>query len=104
MDYSKEELNTEDAKKLINNAPEMCLITGMYKCESYTIGNDVVYLPSPAYDAYTYPMYDEDEEAFSHTKYDMDNDFMEENMHLCDLEDLENHPRLEEIKKYYNIQ
>lgn len=94
---------TEETKKMIDDAPDRCPITGMYKCENYTIGGNVVYLPNPAYDAYTYPIYDEGEKSFSHTKYDMDDDFREEDMHLCDLEYLENHANIEEIKRIYNI-
>lgn len=97
-------ISVEETKRLIDEAPDYCLITGMYKCESYTIGGNVVYLPSPAYNAYTFPIFDEEDEAFYHTKYDMDNDCMEEYMHLCDLEDLDSHSRLAEIKEYYNIQ
>lgn len=96
-------MSSEETKKMIEDAPDYCLITGMYKCENYTIGGNVVYLPSPAYDAYTFPVYDDEEKSFYHTKYDMDNDCMEENMHLCDLEDLENHSKVEEIKSFYGI-
>jgi hypothetical protein len=92
-----------DTKKLIEDAPDKCPITGMYKCVSYTIGGNVVYLPKPAYDAYTYPIYSEEDKAFYHTKYDMDNDCMEENLHLCDLQDIETHSNIAEIKRIFNI-
>lgn len=97
-------MSPEETKKKIEEAPDKCPITGMYKCESYTLDGNVVYLPIPAYDAYTYPIYDAEEKSFFHTKYDMDNDCMEENMHLCDLEDLENHPDITKIKQIYSIQ
>lgn len=71
-------MSEENMNQLLQEAPDKCPITGMYKCESYLIDGNVVYLPSPAYDAYTLPVYDEEEKAFYHTKYDMDNDFMEE--------------------------
>lgn len=69
----------------------------------YTIDGNVVYLPTPAYDAYTLPIYSEEGKSFYYTKYDMDNDFIEEEIHLCNLDDLENHSNLAEIKKFYNI-
>lgn len=99
-----EEITVEQAKKMIEEAPDVCLITGLKKCESYVIGGNVVYLPNPAYDAYTLPTYSVEDKAFYRTRYDMDDDFRVEDEHLCDLEELENHPRLSEIKKFYNIQ
>lgn len=97
------EVSAEEMKKILENAPPYCLITGMKKCESYLIDGNVVYLPTPAYDAYTLPEYDEQEMAFYHTKYDMDNDFISENQHLCELAELENHSNITEIKSFYKI-
>jgi hypothetical protein len=96
-------MSPEEVKKLIDTAPEFCLITGMRKCTSYIIGDNVVYLPNPAYDAYTFPEYDEREEVFYHIKYDMDDDFISEYMYLCELEDLINHVNIAEIKSFYKI-
>ncbi|MEK5394098.1 hypothetical protein NSQ59_27740 [Margalitia sp. FSL K6-0131] len=92
-----------NVKKMIEEAPERCPITGLEKCENYVIDENVVYLPYPPYDAYTLPVYDENDKAFYRTKYDMDDDFREEVEYLCDLADLANHPNLIEIKKFYNI-
>lgn len=96
---------SDEMKKMLDEAPGECLITGLEKCESYLIDGNVVYLPRPAYDAYTLPEYDIDEKAFFRKKYDMDNEFVEDCEELCTLEDLilENHPKLAEIKSYYNI-
>lgn len=97
---------TVEIKKELEAAPDKCLITGLEKCESYTIDGNVVYLPRPAYDAYTLPEYIAEEREFHQIKYDMDNDFVEtENGTLCTLDELiaDNHPNLEEIKRFYNI-
>lgn len=97
---------TDEMKKALEVAPDKCLITGLEKCTTYMIDGNVVYLPRPAYDAYTLPEYIEEERAFHQIKYDMDNDFVEtENGTLCTLDDLiaDNHPNLEEIKRFYNI-
>lgn len=97
---------TEEMKVALAAAPDKCLITGLEKCESYMIAGNVVYLPRPAYDAYTLPEYIAKEREFHQIKYDMDNDFVEtENGTLCTLDELiaGNHPNLEEIKKFYNI-
>ena len=97
------EVSVEEMKALLDNAPTHCLITGLKKCESYMIDGNVVYLPKPAYDAYTLPQYDADERAFYRTRYDMDNNFLEEVEHVCDLEDLENSPNIEKIRAFYKI-
>lgn len=96
---------TDEMKKLLDEAPSKCPITGMVKCDEYMIDGNVVYLPYPPYDAYTLPTYDEEEKCFDRIRYDMDDDFREEHEILCYLEDLEEgHPKLEEIKRFYNIQ
>lgn len=97
------ELSIDETKKMIAEAPDYCPITGMRKCESYTIGGNVVYLPIPAYDAYTLPYYDEADESFYHTRYDMDDDFLESEEYICDLEDLQDSSNLELIKQMYHI-
>ena len=99
-------MQVEEMKKAIEAAPEKCLITGLEKCTSYTIDGNVVYLPRPAYDAYTLPEYISETREFYQIQYDMDNEFAEaENGVLCTLDDLisENHPNLEEIKHFYKI-
>lgn len=97
-----QELTIEQIKEIIDNAPDECPITGLYKCESYVIDNNVVYLTNPAYDAYTLPEYDEDSQSFLRIHYDLD-DNREENEWLCDLDDLRDREDFEEIKKFYNI-
>jgi hypothetical protein len=98
-----ESLMHEEIIKKINESPEFCPITGMYRCDKYLIDNKVVYLPNPAYDAYTLPTYNIDEKAFYHTRYNMDDDFSEWEEHLCDLENLTEREDFELIKKFYNI-
>jgi len=97
------ELTTEQLKQIIDEAPEYCPITGLAKCESYTIEDNVVYLTNPAYDAYTLPSYDEGAKAFCRTKYDMDDDFSVTEEWLCDLDDLRDRSDFKEIKRFYNI-
>lgn len=101
---TKQEKTNAELHKMINEAPNNCPITGLEKCDLYTIGDNVVYLPYPPYDAYTLPEYIEQDKAFYRTKYDMDNDFIATDEHLCDLEDLVDHPNLEEIIRFYKIQ
>lgn len=96
-------LTREQLLRKIKDAPDRCLITGFYKCEYYTIGDNVVYLPNPAYDAFTLPEYIPEEKAFYWTRYDMDDDFREEHEFLCCLNDLEERANFEDIKKFYNI-
>ncbi|AKL96642.1 hypothetical protein CACET_c31980 [Clostridium aceticum] len=92
-----------DVKKLIEEAPLECPITGLLKCESYIIDGNVVYLPYPAYDAYTLPIYDAETGEFSRIKYDMDDDNREEHEYLCHIEDLQDRKDFDEIKKFYGI-
>jgi hypothetical protein len=93
----------KDINTMIKNAPDECPITGLRKCESYVIDDNVVYLTNPAYDAYTLPTYDEESKEFSRIHYDMDDDNREEVECLCDLDDLRDREDFEEIKKFYNI-
>lgn len=96
-------LSAEEFKKLLDEAPDFCLITGLQKCDSYGFDNQVVYLTKPAYDAYTLPTYNKEEESFYRIRIDMDDDFRREEEYLCDLDDLKNHPNLEKIKTFYEI-
>jgi hypothetical protein len=100
----KEKAEGVKIKAMIENAPERCPITGMRKCESYIIAGNVVYLPKPAYDAYTLPEYNVEDKTFSRIRYDMDDDCREEHEYLCDLDELRDRPDFEEIKKFYGIQ
>lgn len=87
----------------VEKAPDKCPITGLRKCTSYTIDENVVYLSEPAYNAYTLPCYDEEEKAFYRTKYDMDDDCRADDEYLCDLEDLKDRNDFDEIKRFYEI-
>lgn len=98
----KQEL--ERLKKLIDEVPDFCPITKLRKCEHYVIGDNVVYLTNPAYDAYTLPEYNSETKEFFRTHYDMDDDNKEEYEFLCELDDLRNREDIQEIKKFYNIQ
>jgi hypothetical protein len=97
------EISIEEAKKMIAEAPDECPITGLRKCESYLIDNQVVYLPNPAYDAYTLPQYDPESKSFLRTKYDMDDDNRATDEWLCDLDDLRDREDFEQIKAFYGI-
>lgn len=101
--FGEEKYNCSKIAKMIDDAPDECLITGLNKCESYIIGGNVVYLTNPAYDAYTLPDYDRDSLSFLRIKYDMDDDFREENEHLCDLSEILSLENFEKIKEFYKI-
>jgi hypothetical protein len=83
--------------------PDICPITGLHKCESYTFDEGEVYLSNPAYDAYTLPTYDREDLSFSRVRIDMDNDFIRYDEHLCDLVDLIDRKDFEQIKEFYAI-
>lgn len=93
----------EELRKMVKRSPDRCPITGLLKCESYTIGDNVVYLTRPAYDAYTLPEYNPEEKTFYRTHYDMDDDNREEIEFLCELDDLRDRPDFQQIKEYYGI-
>lgn len=93
----------ERIQLLINESPDECPITGCRKCESYIIGDNVVYLTEPAYDAYTLPEYNEEEQAFYRTHYDLDDDNREEYEYLCNLDDLKERQDFNNIKEFYGI-
>jgi hypothetical protein len=90
-------------KKIIDNAPDQCPITGLEKCTSYDFDEGVVYVSQSAYDAYTLPEYDRDDLDFYRVRIDMDDDFMRHNEHLCDLSELLDREDFEEIKNFYAI-
>jgi hypothetical protein len=97
------EMKSEDVKGIIDAAPDKCPITGMRKCESYIIDGNVVYLPEPAYDAYTLPEYNPEAKEFHRTHYDMDDDNREDFEYLCELDDLRERKDFEQIKAFYKI-
>ncbi|MFD2133317.1 hypothetical protein ACFSKI_19060 [Pseudogracilibacillus auburnensis] len=105
MINKNEKLTADEFEKLLDKAPDSCLITGLKKCNSYGFDNQVVYLSEPAYDAYTLPWYVESERCFYRARFDMDDDFRKEYEFVCSLEDLEKHfhPNLKRIKEYYGI-
>ena len=98
-----EELTSEEAKKRVEEAPDVCPITGLLKIESYWFDEGVVYGTEHPYDAYTLPIYDEKGKSFSRMKIDMDNDFRREYETVCELEELEGEENFEKIKKFYGI-
>jgi hypothetical protein len=101
-----EEQIFEEMRQKVAVAPNTCPITGLRKCERYTINGNVVYLTEPAYDAYTLPEYDRESLSFIRIHYDMDDDNREEVEGLCDLDELVEHApaeKLEEIMKIYEI-
>lgn len=97
------EISVDEMNKMINEAPEECLITGLRRCDSYVFEEGVVYLTEPAYDAYTLPDFDREDLSFSRVKIDMDADFKRDYEFLCNLSDIVNHENIDEIKKYYGI-
>lgn len=96
-------LTVDEIARIIEEAPEVEPISGFERCDNYIIDGKVVYLPDPAYDAYTLPTYDEEDQSFSWTKFDMDDDFRREDQILCYLDDLKDREDFEEIKKFYGI-
>lgn len=101
--YDLEKMSSEEIKAVIEAAPEVEPITGMRRCDSYMFEEGPVYLPTPAYDAYTLPVYDPEWEEFNWTKIDMDNGFTREDQVLCTLDDLRDRPDFEDIKKFYGV-
>jgi hypothetical protein len=99
----EDELSLEEIQKMISAAPEFCPITGLERCDSYVFDEGVVYLPYPAYDAYTLPEYDPDSMCFTRVKIDMDDNFRRENEIVCELWEIVNHPDIEKIKEFYHI-
>lgn len=94
---------TEEAKVLMNEAPEICPILGLSKCESYYFDEGVVYLTNPAYDAYTIPEWLEDSKEFIYTKIDMDDDFRRDDVCVELDELLESGWTTEELEELYGI-
>ena len=97
-------MEAHEIRKIIDEAPDYCPITGLRKCESYTIDGNVVYLTSPAFDAYTLPEYDAETGEFHRIKYDMDDDFKDDYEYLCHVNGLKGRADFEEIKKFYEIE
>lgn len=93
----------EELRKMIKESPEKCPITGLIRCDEYTIEGNVLYLSNPALDAYTLPEYDEEAQEFNRYRYDMDDDFRKDYEFLCSLDDLRDRPDFEKIKEFYQI-
>jgi hypothetical protein len=98
-----ENLDSEELKKRVEEAPEFCPITGLIKIESYVFDEGVVYGTQRPLDAYTLPTYDPGAQSFCRTKIDMDDDFRREEEWLCDLTDLEGREDFQKIKEFYGI-
>ena len=101
--YDLDNMSSEEMKKVIQEAPAVEPITGFERCNSYMFHEGPVYLPNPAYDAYTLPVYDPEDNSFNWIRIDMDDDFRRENEILCYLDELEEREDFEEIKKFYGI-
>ena len=99
----KSKLSQEQIKKIISEAPDYCPITKMPKCESYCFDEGAVYLPTPAYDAFSIPEYNHEDRSFDRVRIDMDDDFKRYDEHLCDLYELLERPDLQEIIDFYKI-
>lgn len=90
-------------EKIIEDAPDKCPITGLKKCKSYIFDDSAVYLSDPAYYAFTLPIYDAETGEFLRTRYDLDDDFRQEDEYLCHIDDLRGREDFEEIRRFYNI-
>ena len=93
----------EELKKRIEEAPKHCPITGLIKIKSYAFDEGVAYGTKRPLNAYILPIYDSDSESFSRTKIDMDDDFRREEEWLCDLDDLKDRDDYQKIKEFYEI-
>ena len=98
-----EDLSEEEARKRVDEAPNSCPITGLFKIESYYFDEGVVYGYSRPYDAYTLPSYDEENQEFNRVRIDMDNEFSRDYEFVCSLDDIKDREDFEEIKKFYGI-
>lgn len=96
---SVDELRT----KVMPQYPDECLITGCRKCESYYFDEGIVFLPEPAYDAYTLPSYNSEEKCFECWKIDMDDEFRRDYTVLCDLSHVLEWSNFKKIKEFYEI-
>lgn len=98
-----ENLSEEEARKRVDEAPNRCPITGLFKIESYYFDEGVVYGYSRPHDAYTLPTYDEENQEFNRVRIDMDNEFSRDYEFVCSLDDIKDREDFEEIKKFYGI-
>lgn len=97
------ELSLDELNKIIKAQPPYCPITGLKRCDDYVFDEGVVYLPTPAYNAYTLPEYDEDEQAFYRWNIDMDDGWRRVYEYVCDLSDLKDRNDYNDIKAFYGI-
>lgn len=96
-------MENEAIKKMIDEAPDRCPITGLVKIEAYVFDEGVVYGTYTPNDAYTLAEYEGSVMEFSHTKIDMDDEFTREHMTICELFELVNRDDFNEIVAFYNI-
>jgi hypothetical protein len=94
-------------QEMISKLPERCLLTGMDLCKSYSVTdengcNHALYLMNPAYDGYTPFEYDSENREFTHRRYDLDEAMWKE-WESYELNQLIDHPRFDEIVKYYGV-
>jgi hypothetical protein len=94
---------SKEIKEMMQNAPDKCLITGMKKIKLYVFDEGVVYGWECPLNAYTFPSYDSETKEFNRVKIDMDDDFRREYETLCELWELVDHPKFNEIIEHYGI-
>lgn len=92
-----------DIKKMVEDAPDFCPITGLKKITAYAFDEGVVYGADMPHDAYTLPTYDPKEKAFYRTRIDMDDEFRRHHEIICELEELRGRDDFEDIKRFYGI-
>ena len=93
----------EEIKILLDEAPDKCPLLGLDKCTEYYFDEGIVYVTSPAYDAYTIPEWIENSSEFIYTKIDMDDDFRREDFYI-DLDSLlESGWTIDELEKLFEI-
>ncbi|WP_270445674.1 hypothetical protein [Fusobacterium varium] len=101
--YKKLQKRMQKNKEILNKKiyPEICSLTG---CKYWgKIDEKVCYSLSPAYYAFTYPTFDEEEQAFYHEVYDLDEDICDGLDYLCDIEEVMQFKEWKEIKKEFRL-
>lgn len=101
--YKKYIQRIQKNRDIINKIiyPERCSLTG---CKYWgKIDGKVCYYPSPAYYAFSYPIFDEEEQAFYQEVYDLDEDTYDGLDYLCDIEEAMQFKEWKEIKKEFRL-
>lgn len=93
----------EEALKRLGEAPDICPLLALKKCESYYFDEGIVYVSNPAYYAYTIPEWNEKDKDFTYYKIDMDNDCEVEKCCIELDEVLESGYSIDDINNIYDI-